>query len=450
MTHLLNSSGEPAGSRPAAGVSRRSVLGGVALGGLLLAGSKPGALATPAAPAAVPPRRDLKLIRLSGAQFNRGRGEGVAIGKHGIALSRPNTRRSYTDVVSGTAQEWEYGTWTSPTLRNGFDLTELIASWNAQTPGRTWVELQVRGKTPSGTVTGWYIMARWCRFDPEQGGGIHRTTVKNQGTDIATVYTDTLATRDGQSLREVQLRVLLMRPVGSKESPVVSSVAAISSALPEQETVPVSTPGNVRGRVLNVPTYSQELHVGHYPQWDNGGEAWCSPTSTAMVADYWKSGPTPKDYAWVEPGPDRQVDYAARNTFDYTYDGCGNWPFNTAYAAGLGLTGFVTRLRSLREAESFIAAGIPLVLSVSFKAENMDGAGYSTNGHLLVLRGFDAAGNPVINDPASHLKADNGQVRVTYRRDQLENAWVPHSGGTTYVITPRGTKLPPAPPQGNW
>src|SRR3989442_6042529 len=34
---------------------------------------------------------------------------------------------------------------------------------------------------------------------------------------------------------------------------------------------------------------SQELHHGEYPQFDNGGEAWCSPTSTAMVVGHWRS-----------------------------------------------------------------------------------------------------------------------------------------------------------------
>ena len=97
-----------------------------------------------------------------------------------------------------------------------------------------------------------------------------------------------------------------------------------------------------------------------------------------------------------------------------------------------------------------IAAGVPLVLSVSFDAGELDGAGYSTSGHLLVLCGFDAQGDPVCNDPASHLVPDNGQVRVTYRRDQLENVWLPHSGGLVYVLAPPDRRLPAAPDQPNW
>ena len=76
-------------------------------------------------------------------------------------------------------------------------------------------------------------------------------------------------------------------------------------------------------------------------------------------------------------------------TYDYDYDGAGNWPFNTAYAARLAGKAFVTRLRSLREAERFIVAGIPVVASISFGRGELDGAPISsTNGHLLVIVGF--------------------------------------------------------------
>ena len=115
-----------------------------------------------------------------------------------------------------------------------------------------------------------------------------------------------------------------------------------------------------------------------------------------MVVAFWGTGPTPADYAWVDPSyADPWVDYAARHTYDLNYDGTGNWPFNTAYAGRFGLDGFVTRLRSLNEAEKFIAAGIPLVLSAVVRQERDPGrCPTSTNGHLLVLVGFTAAGQP--------------------------------------------------------
>jgi hypothetical protein len=170
-----------------------------------------------------------------------------------------------------------------------------------------------------------------------------------------------------------------------------------------------------------------------------------------MVLDYYRRGPTKAETAWVDPAdPDPQVDHSARSVFDYKYDGAGNWPFNTAYAGSRGLDAFVTRLRSLTEAEQFIKAGIPLVASLSFEKDELPGAGYGTNGHLMVIVGFDRNGDVVVNDPASHLIKSNDQVRTVYNRAAFENAWIPHSGGIVYVIHPAGKRLPPRTHQANW
>jgi hypothetical protein len=234
----------------------------------------------------------------------------------------------------------------------------------------------------------------------------------------------------------------------------VGFVGAMASAVPDTKKIAASPTTMTRTTVLDVPTYSQEVHTGDYPQWDGGGEAWCSPTSTSMVVAYWGTGPTPEDYGWVladDPDhPDPWVDHAARHTYDYNYDGAGNWPFNTAYAGTFGLESFVTRLRSLTEAEQFVKAGIPVVVSVSFKESKLDGAGYSTNGHLMTIVGFTEDGDVVVNDPASHLLPSDDEVRVTYDREQLENAWIGHTGGISYIIHPESVPLPSTPAEANW
>jgi hypothetical protein len=426
--------------------SRRAVLGAgaVVTAGLALSPSR-----TDAAKAAG--ARHVTFRAWRGSELAAGEHNGTVVSAAGLVLGSPAGSRSYTDPYgNGTAVAYDVGTWTSPVVNPGHHLTELVASWNADTPDGTWIEVLVRGTAEDGTLTGWYILGRWASDDPQDGGALHRTSVSGQGTAYATVYVDTLATLNGHLLRSWQLQVQLMRPAGSPLTPTVGLVGAMASQLPDVKTVPVSAPGTGRGITLNVPTLSQEVHTGHYPQWDNGGEAWCSPTSTAMVVGYWGTGPTAADTAWVDPPVDAVVDYAARNVFDYAYDGAGNWPFNPAYAARFGLEAFVTRLRSLTEAERFIAAGIPLVASVSFKKSKLTGAGYGTNGHLLVICGFTSDGNVVVNDPASHLIPDDAQVRVVYDRAEFENTWVPHSGGLVYVIHPTGHPLPPAPAEANW
>jgi hypothetical protein len=196
---------------------------------------------------------------------------------------------------------------------------------------------------------------------------------------------------------------------------------------------------------LGVPQYSQELHHGEYPQFDGGGEAWCSPTSTSMVVAYWqqKTGtayaPTAAELAGI-PFADPWVDFTARMVFDYHYNGAGNWPFNTAYAASRGLVADVTQLHNLTEAEPFIKAGIPLVTSIAFQSNKLTGADIkSTNGHLAVIVGFAGNGDVIVNDPAS---PDDASVQHVYNRAEFEAAWIPASGGIVYVDRPAGWPTP--------
>jgi hypothetical protein len=407
----------------------------------------------PSQAAAPEPARQIRYDDWSSStEFARGTHNGTKVFAGRLWFGQTAGTTSYTDPFGdGSAKSYEYSQWTSPVVRPGFDLTELVASWDATTPTGTWVEVAVSGLADGGQASKWYVLGRWASGDDIAGGDIHRTSVPAQGDAVGRVAVDTFVAAKGRSLSTWQLRVTLYRQAGSQARPAVEAVGAMASRLPDAKTVPASGPGGAWGKVLPVPTYSQETHLGHYPQWDNGGEAWCSPTSTAMVLDYWRSGPTERETAWVDPADaDPQVDHAARMVFDYAYDGAGNWPYNTAYAGTRGLDAFVTRLRSLTEAEQFIKAGIPLVASLSFEAKDMDGAGYGTNGHLMVIVGFDRNGDVVVNDPASHLIPSNDQVRFTYKRAQFENAWIPHSGGLVYVIRPAGVPLPASPSQPNW
>jgi hypothetical protein len=388
----------------------------------------------------------------SSADFLSGTRSGTTVAGGALRFGSATGTTSYVDPFGdGSAKTYEQASWVSPEVRPGYGLTELVASWNATTPAGTWVEVAMSGRSDEGTTTKWYVLGRWNRGDDTAAGDIHRTSVAGQGDTTGTVSVDTFVARAGRSLDRWRLKVTLYRLAGTKKVPVVQSVGAMASRLPADETVPVSPRGGAWGRVLDVPTYSQETHIGHYPQWDGGGEAWCSATSTAMVLDYYRRGPTPAETAWVDPADaDPQVDHSARSVFDYKYDGAGNWPFNTAYAATRGLDAFVTRLRSLTEAEQFIKAGIPLVASLSFEKDELPGAGYGTNGHLMVIVGFTTTGDVVVNDPASHLIKSNDEVRTVYNRAAFENAWIPHSGGLVYVIHPVGKRLPPKTHQANW
>ncbi|WP_217208553.1 peptidase C39 family protein [Streptomyces sp. AC550_RSS872] len=352
---------------------------------------------------------------------------GTAQGTRAVAGSRPGLviataagTRDYTDPHTGESAPWDYATWTSPVHRLTVPATEVIASWNAHTPAGTWIQIELQGTYSDGTATPWYVLGRWAAGDQD----IRRTSVDDQSDGKSTVWTDTLAVDDpaaGLRVASYRLRLTLHRRPGTELTPTVWRAGVMGSDVPDRFTVPASTPG--LDRELTVPRYSQEIHIGQYPEYDNGGEAWCSPTSSQMVVEYWGGRLTPEQLAWVDPAfADPQVCHAARFTFDHQYDGCGNWPFNAAYAATFkDLQGVVTRLRSLTDLETLIAAGIPAITSQSFLKGELTGAGYGTAGHLMTVIGFTADGDVIANDPNS---PSNEAVRRVYKRREWENIWL--------------------------
>lgn len=378
------------------------------------------------------------------ADFNSGTYAGTASASGAITLAANGTTAvTYTDSHYGDIAAVA-GTWTSPVYDPSVSFTELVSSWNADTPSGTWIQVEMRGLVDGGAWTKWYVMGRWAYGDDT----IYRTSVGGQGDADGYVAIDTFFAKD-HPLTRYQLRATLYRKTGSTATPRLRRLGAVASDAPNEKPAIPSALGGAEGIVLDVPQYAQETHAGQYPQYDGGGEAWCSPTSTSMVLAYWNALPPASEWSWVDRTyTDPWVDNTARQVFDYHYDGAGNWPFNTAYAGGRGLDAFVTQLRGLNEAEQFIKAGIPLVASIAANPNKLTGFLFDkgTNGHLLVIVGFTTTGDVVVNDPAA---TSDASVQRVYDRAEFERAWLPATGGIVYVMKPAGVRLP-AGSLGNW
>jgi hypothetical protein len=311
------------------------------------------------------------------------------------------------------------GSATSPVIATGFGVTQAIPSWNAVTPPGTWTEAQVRAQIGSRWTT-WYNLGVWAA----DTGTVERHSVNGQTDADGTVSVDTLIldkSKPPASALQYRLRLF------TTDRAVLPSVrhAALAYSTTPQKARQLAPGDPARwNRALAVPACSQMVYT-------DGGEVWCSPTSTSMVVGYWENDPGP-----CEP----RVRAAVAGVYDWLYNGHGNWPFNTAYAATHNLTGQVARFTSLAQAEPWIAAGVPVIFSIAWKNGELTGAPIrSSNGHLAVLVGFDAAGNPIVNDPAA---PSNATVRRTYQRSQLESLWLERSGGTVYLIYPPGWPVP--------
>jgi hypothetical protein len=179
---------------------------------------------------------------------------------------------------------------------------------------------------------------------------------------------------------------------------------------------------------LDVPERTQRVQESP-DALGGGGDAWCSPTSVSMVMAYW---------AVLEQQPqwDVSVPAAADGTYDPKYQGCGNWPFNVAFASEHGLAGWVERLSGLEDAARYIAAGVPLIASIRVAPGELPGSPYKkTDGHLLVVRGFTTTGDVITNDPY----ALPGHIRIVYPRSAFAHVWMGGSGGIVYVIAPPRT-----------
>ncbi|MEH3032606.1 MAG: C39 family peptidase [Aeromicrobium erythreum] len=399
----------------------------------------PLALATALAGASLAPASaltpDAAIARWSSTtELAKGTLSGAKVASGAVTIGTPRSSLTYDDPW-GSKRTWQAASWISPWQSVGFDATHLVPSWSATVPKDTWLHVAVRVRKGS-TYGSWDNVARWAPSTDT----IHRASDTAQADDLAKVNVDTVVANAGKRFDRYQVRVLLLRKPGTKLTPTLRSVSAIASSYGSR-TQSTSATTMTAAKTLAVPRYSQMIHKGHSPQWGGGGEAWCSPTSTAMVLSYFGTGPTKANYAWAS-GPDPMVDHAARFSYDHRYRGTGNWPFTTGYAGHYGNDAFVTRLWNLRDAEKFIKAGIPLVASVAFGRGELSGSPISsTPGHLMVVVGFTKSGAVVVNDPAA---ASNGSVRRTYSRAQFERAWLKGSGGVVYVIHPESKKLPTA------
>ncbi|RMG15207.1 MAG: hypothetical protein D6731_08875 [Planctomycetota bacterium] len=230
-----------------------------------------------------------------------------------------------------------------------------------------------------------------------------------------------------ESAEQFGLRVEVERGSGGG-APLLRRVAvdAWPSPPPVEESAPLR---EAWGRSLSVPPRSQRVEEASLR------DVVCAPTSLGMVLAYHGDEvPTATLAAWVR---DRR-----RGIY-------GNWSFNVAVAAERGLRATVRRFASLRPLEEEIRAGRPVVVSHRFAAGALRGSPLpGTEGHLLVVAGFTAAGDVVVADPAAPpaeqerpgpRSGDEPGVLRVYEREAFRRSWLDgRPSGIAWTLGPRG------------
>lgn len=337
-------------------------------------------------------------------------GSGIVSGAS--APSDPNDRVWFVDADGAASAIFQ----RQIEVPRGFKTA--VVSWNVQTPGGSGLDVELRARI-GPRWTRWYTMGVWSA-DSSPG---KRHSVADQKDSDGHVDTDTLTLNAPAGAFELQVSA---QPGAGGSLPLMRLFAIATSLAPDGGSSQHSV--NKTAADLDVPERTQRIATSPDAK-GGGGDAWCSPASVSMVMAYW---------ARVKRHPQWDVDVAtvADGVYDPVYDGCGNWPFNVAFASEHGLAGFVRQLPSLGDVELLVARGIPVIASIAVKPGELDGTPYgTTDGHLLVIRGFDATGDVIVNDPYG----DPGAIRRVYRRAQFERVWQGGSNGTVYIIAPPET-----------
>lgn len=299
---------------------------------------------------------------------------------------------------------------TSPVIVARINWDELVASWNAETPDGTYLKVEARALYPT-TTTRYYTMGLWSSNTAKYP----RESVPGQKDDDGNVATDTL------SLSHPAVRFQVRLTLGG-DYLLVPKVKFLGLALTDTTASPAPLPPNRAAwdRLLPVMERSQMS----YPN----GKVLCSPTTVSMLMNFWAQ-------KLKRPDLDRDVPEIAGAIYDAKWKGTGNWAFNMAYPGSQhGLRSYVTRLNDVAELEEWIAAGIPVGLSLDY--DRLRGKGPGPNGHLVVLVGFTEKGDPIINDPGT-----SQNVRKTFSRKNLIYAWS-YSRNAVYLVYPENSEIP--------
>lgn len=326
------------------------------------------------------------LIKNQKEDFKNGSRKNVALNESG-----------QIELESGKVE----GLYTSPEISTE-NFNELVASWNTETPENTYIELSVQAKV-EGQWTMWYSYGKWSS---NKNSG----SVRDQSDKLGKLSIDTLEILWGKYANGLRYKVELVRADEGLKSPTLTSIY-MTLKTEDKDLVKLSQDINYLVE-LDIPERSQMI----VPEI---GNRICSPTSLAMVLEYY--------------GHDIKTEEVAARVIDNEVDIYGNWSYNVSYAGSKGLDAYVQRFNSVDEIKKKIADGIPVIASIKTKSETtLVGAPQTyPSGHLIVIRGFkikDGEEYIIVNDPAS---PDLENVRREYELSGFENAW----SNMVYVIS---------------
>ncbi|HEY3245518.1 MAG TPA: N-acetylmuramoyl-L-alanine amidase-like domain-containing protein [Phycisphaerae bacterium] len=329
------------------------------------------------------------------------------------------------------APNGEAATYESPLIETDSAFNEVLISWNVDAPPQTGFRVELRvGRRFDDSWSPYLYVGSWGDVAPE---GEKITTCDQGRIDVDWFRSEQRFDRWRYRIRAVRsagilpasdpsadqrLRIARMAVCCSDSTglPLATAVGAAGPYAPARKPPRDASeiPASAWQRRVPVPFRSQKLDDRKM-----SGQI-CSPTSLSMAMEY--------------RGVNRPTLEVCQRVFDPEHRIYGNWPRNVQAAFSFGVPGYLRRFSDWEDVKRMIAADQPLIVSIRAEQGEITGAPYrSTDGHLLVIVGFDRDGDVEVNDPAA-ATPERGQT--VYKRADLERVWMA-KGGTAYVLLPR-------------
>lgn len=325
----------------------------------------------------------------------------------------------------------------SPVFKVDRPFNDLVASWNAETPAGSYVEIFGRVYLPDydGWVdrdgaeydgwTDWITWGKWsthiARCCPEcQDTHPRQDSEETNGWVFAYSkpgYGDSsLNVRGSYTATAFQLKAVFTAAADCRALPALRLLAATWKNTNDPDwqaycSYPETVVEQAPSVLLDTPAISQMARDPDY------AKVICSATCAAMLMNAQGADLLPEDVTLLN--------------FDYGFGGNGNWSFTCAAAGAFGYESYVSyaSFESLRQ-EMTKGYGVGLSVKYSNKEQDdlpyLDNAPCRTNGHLITLVGYyysQELGEYVYcaNDPAANSDAETAHRE--YRQSQLDKCW---------------------------
>jgi len=303
------------------------------------------------------------------------------------------------------------GSYSSSPFDAPFPMSEILPTWNVDRPTSTGFAVYFQVSEDGHSWSEWLFLGR--------DGSTPKSLNKTLHTTGAVVDVDfMLLTKD---FKYFKWRIDLFTQIPGS-SPILRRFAVCYGNSSGDEEIFKNFSGKITvpkgwARKLEMPYYSQLTPEKDIPE--SMRYSICCPTSLRMVLEYYGVKRSARELCDLNLDPEYQI--------------WGGWPKSAQTLYSFGFRSYVTQIRSFDEIKSWIARGIPLIISIRAKKGELQSAPYpEVGGHVLVISGLTEDGHVWMEDP---YNTDGKMGSRLWTRKEIEKTLI-GTGGVVVIAEP--------------